>query len=58
MKAKVAGDIHGIRSGWFMWPLNFDPVWLKSCNGFSNNQKDNLPDTKIDPLLEIISMLR
>jgi hypothetical protein len=19
---------HGIRNGWCMWPLNFDPVWL------------------------------
>jgi hypothetical protein len=32
--AKVTGDAYGIRSGWFFWPLNFDPVWLKSCDGF------------------------
>lgn len=30
----VEGDPHGIRRGWFMWPFNFDPVWLKSCDGF------------------------
>lgn len=24
-KAKVKGNEHGIRSGWFMWPINFDP---------------------------------
>lgn len=31
---KVTGNPHGIRSGWFMWPVNFDPVWLESCTGF------------------------
>jgi len=33
-KATVKGNEHGIRSGWFHHPLNFDPVWLKECNGF------------------------
>ena len=32
--AKVKGDPHGISNGWFMWPVNFDPVWLESCYGF------------------------
>lgn len=26
---------HGIDKGWFYWPYNFDPVWLMSCNGFT-----------------------
>lgn len=30
----VTGNPHGIKSGWFVWPLNFDPVWLETCNGF------------------------
>ena len=30
----IKGDQHGIRSGWFMWPANFDPVWLENCDGF------------------------
>lgn len=38
MKAVVALDIranpHGVRNGWFHWPVNFDPVWLDSCKGF------------------------
>jgi hypothetical protein len=25
---------HGVRMGWFMWPRNFDPVWLESCSGY------------------------
>ena len=32
--ADVVGDKYGRQSGWFMWPINFDPVWLISCNGF------------------------
>ena len=31
---KVKGSGHGIRSGWFNHPLNFDPVWLEECDGF------------------------
>jgi len=30
----VKADPHGINGGWFMWPVNFDPVWLLSCNGY------------------------
>jgi hypothetical protein len=33
--AAVKGDPIGIRGGWFFWPLTFDPVWLRSCDGFS-----------------------
>lgn len=32
----VRGNTHGVRSGWFMWPLNFDPIWLEICNGFES----------------------
>ena len=24
---------HGVRNNWATWPLNFDPIWLKSCTG-------------------------
>ena len=58
IKAKVGGEAHGIMSGWFNWPYNFDPVWLTSCDGFSDNPKDNKPDAKVDPLIELLSMLR
>ena len=33
-------DRHGFESGWFMWPANFDPVWLENCDGYTN--KDGL----------------
>lgn len=31
---KVEAEEQGILGGWFMWPWNFDPLWLKSCSGF------------------------
>jgi hypothetical protein len=34
IKLGVTGNQHGIRNGWFNWPVNFDPVWLETCNGF------------------------
>jgi hypothetical protein len=37
--AKVKGNAHGIRSGWFFWPVNFDPVWLESCDGFEKKNQ-------------------
>jgi len=57
-QATVKGNEMGIRGGWFHWPVNFDPRWLVECNGFSSDKKDNKPDQKCDPLLELMAMLR
>lgn len=37
--AHVTGKQHGIDKGWFMWPINYDPVWLFSCDGFKPRDK-------------------
>jgi len=37
--ANVEGMPYGIQSGWFMWPSNFDPTWLVSCDGFKQKEK-------------------
>lgn len=37
VKLGISGNEIGIRHGWFMWPSNFDPVWLQSCNGFESS---------------------
>lgn len=34
MNAHVKGSEHGRRNGWFIWPWNYDPIWLESCDGF------------------------
>jgi hypothetical protein len=37
---EMTGSEHGIRNGWFLYPLNFDPVWkTKLC---SNLEKGKL----------------
>lgn len=30
----IKANQHGISRGWFMWPSNFDPVWLENCDGY------------------------
>jgi hypothetical protein len=57
-KAKVEGHPQGIKSGWFIWPLNFDPTWLLSCNGFSNNPEDKKPIQELDPFIELLAILK
>jgi len=36
---KVEGDPYGIESGWFIWPWNFDPTWLKKCEGYAKKEE-------------------
>lgn len=31
----ITANPHGVRSGWFYWPYNYDPTWLLTCNGFT-----------------------
>lgn len=31
----IEANFHGVRNGWFVWPVNFDPVWLERCDGFT-----------------------
>ena len=38
----IRASSHGINKGWFMWPVNFDPVWLRNCYGFTD--KDNVKE--------------
>jgi len=38
-KLDIKADPRGIKGGWFIWPVNFDPVWLLNCNGFKEIKK-------------------
>lgn len=32
----MTGHQHGIENGWFMYPLNYDPVWMTAkCGNFT-----------------------
>jgi len=33
-KLNIKADPVGVKHGWFMWPVLFDPVWLENCDGF------------------------
>lgn len=57
-EAKVSGNKHGISRGWFVWPLNFDPVWLQSCSGFSDKPEDRKPENKLNPALELMMAMQ
>lgn len=43
---EIVGNAHGIRNGWFLWPANFDPVWLENCTGFEARQTEEQVDRK------------
>ncbi len=32
----IQANIHGVKKGWFMWPMNFDPTWLENCDGYED----------------------
>ena len=36
----IKASAHGIRSGWFNWPYDFDPVWLENCEGFEPKEEE------------------
>ena len=40
-RLNITGHPHSIKNGWFTWPINFDPVWLLSCDGFTPVQAVN-----------------
>lgn len=42
LNVKVVADFTAIERGWFLYPVNFDPAWLVSCNGFNQRkEKEN-----------------
>lgn len=36
----VTGDPYGIDNGWFIWPHNFDPCWLLTCDGYEKEDPE------------------
>jgi len=33
---------HGAEMGWANWPVDFDPIWINTCSGFTP------PDVKVE----------
>jgi hypothetical protein len=38
-KLDIQANAHGVKMGWFMWPLNFDPAWLENCDGYEEKEE-------------------
>lgn len=38
-RLQVIGDQVGFDGGWFTWPFNYDPTWLRYCNGYSSTSQ-------------------
>lgn len=38
-RLEIKANPHGIASGWFHYPFDFDPIWLENCNGFEKIRK-------------------
>jgi len=51
-------DPHGIKSGWYTFPLNFDPNWQQEeCKSHSEVKEPEMV-TQVNPLQSILSMIR
>jgi hypothetical protein len=29
---------HGVKNGWAVWPINFDPIWVEDCAFFKEKE--------------------
>ena len=37
---KMEGSPHGIENGWFCYPYNFDPIWMKKeCSNYEPKEQ-------------------
>jgi len=34
-KPLIVLDPHGVKNGWCDWPIQFDPIWVESCVGYT-----------------------
>lgn len=51
------GNPVGIKRGWWIFPLHFDPVWGDQCEAFSTLADDKMIVKKTDPMAEILALL-
>jgi len=51
------GNPHGVRNGWFIFPLNYDPTWMiGECLSFAEKPDPNMVKDKHDPLMELAAI--
>ncbi len=51
---------HGIDSGWYMFPVNFDPIWQETpCQEFSTEKDESkVSEHANNPFMQILSLIR
>ena len=57
VSAKVKMNPHGVQNGWGCWPIDYDPIWVESCDRWSDNPDDFHPGEESDPMMALLSML-
>ena len=57
-KRMPEGSVHGIRNGWWAFPLNYDPVWMVGeCQEWAKEINPELVREKYPPLMELFALL-
>ena len=51
------GDSHGIKHNWWIFPINFDPVWMiDDCLAFATECQTEMVIEKYDSLSEVMAI--
>ena len=37
----VKAHDHGVKMGWFNWPIDFDPIWLEECKLYEKKEGED-----------------
>ena len=51
------GAAHGIRNGWWLFPLNYDPTWMEGDCGAQSDNADKSLIRESSALEDIFSIL-
>jgi hypothetical protein len=50
---------HGVKNGWYTFPLEFDPIWQKEdCKAFNSEVDSNMFTSESDLLMSIVSIFK
>lgn len=42
-------DSHGVKNGWANWPIDFDPIWVSNCIGFTSKTTEHETNLSSEP---------
>ena len=56
-ETRPAGNPHGIRHEWYIFPLNYDPTWGPDDCAHRSDTRDSASVATLSPLQELLSLL-